>query len=167
MKLRMGFSLIIALAALIGCEDDKVDSEPCPPSSPAVTRPSLDSVDTLTVDNRTYILQSYLWRDFMPIAPPDGDPLRAIILLSRLDSLVVLEGVRLDHLWVVSSEGEWSTAFNEDGPGYVPPNHIGRIARCGPKWQPGISADVIVSMESETGDTYYLAGRGVRIARTD
>lgn len=77
----------------------------------------LDAPSQLTIDGRTYELQSYLWRDFQPFSPPDGKPLIALIRLVEVDSLAVPEAVTMEYLWVVNGAETWATEFtNENRP---------------------------------------------------
>ena len=88
-------------------------------------------------ENR-YVLETYLWRDFMPISPPDGKPLIAKITVVATESQTPPPTLDADRLWVIDGENAWETAFSDEtvpaepGPG----RRLTKVARNGPKWGP-------------------------------
>ena len=118
-------------------------------------------------ENR-YVLETYLWRDFMPISPPDGKPLIAKITVVATESQTPPPTLDADRLWVIDGEKVWETEFSgerippESGPG----GRLTKIARNGPKWGPGIEVDIVVRLVDETGNTRLLRASGQKIHRT-
>jgi hypothetical protein len=101
----------------------------------------------------------------MPIKPPDGDPMRAAIHLTEVDSLAAPDSLALMHLWVIDAPDYWSTGFD---PGELPaplPHTIGRLATCGPKLEPGILVDVVVRFRCGDGQ-HFLRARDVLVRAT-
>jgi hypothetical protein len=138
---------------------------PCPVETPGLSPPSSAS-DTLSLEGASYVLDPYLWRDFMPMSPPDGRPMNAVVRLTRCDSTAVADSLALDHLWVVASDATWSTGFLEDGQMGLPPYQIGRVASCGPKWDPGSIVDVIARVRLGSSGVSYVGRRQVPIDET-
>jgi hypothetical protein len=150
---------------LVGCLDSGDDAN-CRNLS-LIPPPSLEQVpETLVVDDLRLVLECFLWRDFMPISPPDGRPLMATIRLVELDSLPLPENLDLEHLWVLNGEQFWSTAFEDEPRPPLPPFEIERVARCGPKWGPG-EVDVAVSVRHGSLEALYVKALGLPILRTE
>ena len=163
---RMILAGTAALVVLFACEDPSGNEEPCPRETPGLGLPADAAFpDTLESCSGRYILECFLWRDFMPISPPNGNPLRAIATLTEIDATPIPESVALDHLWVFNSLAFWSTDFSEDAMPPVPPYQLARIARCGPKWEPGILVDVVVSVRCGA-DWQYVKAKDIVIRRT-
>ncbi len=140
-------SLILAL----GCQPGAF--EPLP------TLDELRSAPTaLVIAGRQVPIELFLWRDFMPISPPDGKPLAAVI---RLPSDV--ESLEVTKSWVLQESLIWVAA-----PSFVAAS-TGRewVARGGPKWGPGVDVEVIVRVRDASGGAYLVRTPNVPINRTD
>ena len=101
----------------------------------------------------------------MPISPPDGKPLIAIIWIVASDSLAVPAQLEADRIYVVFGEDVWESelaATGSSGEEYK----LERIARNGPKWGPDVFVDVIVRILVD-GDIHYLRASDQMISRTD
>lgn len=133
---------ISALVVLPACDDDV--SAPVSPVPYDVTLAQLASApETLDLPEQDYHLETELWRDFMPISPPDGKPLIAVVRL--VSDAPIPDNVKLVYLWVVSDGRVWATKFAEEP--VVSGNTIQGVARGGPKWGPDISVDVVVAVK--------------------
>ena len=131
--------LAVVLPFALACNEDV--------SAPAseVPTPTLEELanapETLDLGQHQYQLATYLWRDFMPISPPDGKPMIGRVHLVRTDEGPATGDVELVYLWVVNRDRVWATTFEEgSGPD--------RVARGGPKWEPGIYVNVVVAVKS-------------------
>ncbi|MEW6411346.1 MAG: hypothetical protein AB1483_02605 [Candidatus Zixiibacteriota bacterium] len=166
MSFRFAIFAIVAVALigthLCGCDSDSPRA--------AVNYNELDLLLSaplkLQIDECRLGMDAYLWRDFMPISPPDGQPLAASINISTLDSGILAPSIIPLRLWVVKSDSEvWQTD--------IPTEQIRRYetflefpATDGPKWEPGISVEVIVELRKDD-QSYYLRASDVLIHRTD
>jgi hypothetical protein len=109
------------------------------PADPAVLRMS---PETLLIENNTLILDTYVWRDFMPISPPDGQPMICSGFLKDVDSLPLVGGIIPTKQHVIFEDQVWSALpseinkFNDFSIEYV--------TRNGPKWGPDIYVDVVI-----------------------
>jgi hypothetical protein len=129
----------------------------------------LAAPEQIEIDGREYILETYLWRDFMPVSPPDGKELIALIWVTAIDSLTFPSSIDANRLWVVNDELVWETEFSEEERPEDPnrEHQLEKIARDGPKWGPGIQVEVIVRVTDEKDSTYLLRAADQWIYRTD
>ncbi len=125
-------------------------------------KPSIDELlsapEQIEIEQRHYILETALGRDFMPgpNSPPDGGPLTASIRITATDQQIFPSSITLNKLWVIKSSAEvWETAFTNET--MTPPYdyQLERIARGGPKWDTNSHVDVVVELLHE-GNAYLL-----------
>jgi hypothetical protein len=125
-------------------------------------KPSVDELlsapEQIEIEERHYVLETSLGRDFMPgpNSPPDGGPLTASIRITATDQLEFPSSITLNKLWVIkSSEEVWETGFTNET--MTPPYdyQLERITRCGPKWDTNSHVDVVVELLHE-GNIYLL-----------
>ena len=113
----------------------------------------------IEIDNRTFVLETFIWRDFEPICPPDGNPNIAVIRVVATDSLPFPYSVDFDYLWVIKDEDNvWITDFEEDETKIVD-YKLEKIARDGPKWDVEpypVLVDAVVRIKVGTVDKYLL-----------
>jgi hypothetical protein len=127
----------------------------------------LSAPEESKIQGRTYVLETYMWRDFMPVSPPDGKPLIAIIRVCTKDSNELPADLDIDRLWIIKGEDVWETEFS--GQATRPnPYMLERVAREGPKWGPNVKVDVVVGLVHDAEDmTYLLKASDQPIFRTD
>ncbi len=103
--------------------------------------------------NITYILWTYLNRDFMPISPPGGKPLAAIIRVQASNTEQFPLTTKVERLWIFNGTKINSTLatdeFSIDGSIYE------MVFRDGPKWEVGLKIDVVVKLNTSF-NIYYL-----------
>jgi hypothetical protein len=119
---------------------------------------------SVTADGKTLVLEPFLWRDFMPVSPPDGKPLVAILRLRASDGSAPPSDVHIDAAWVVNGREVWTTGVGEER---VTSTSYEVVARNGPKWGPGVAVDVIVRVRDSHGTTSLLRAANQLIGRTD
>jgi hypothetical protein len=121
-------SISCTLFLLYGCGG----SSPTAPSSTELAA----APTTVTVDGKSLSLETLLWRDFMPISPPDGKPLTGVLKIRTLDSSVVPATAHVDMFWVLNGTEVWNAVSREERPrGETTPAYE-VIARDGPRWGP-------------------------------
>ncbi|MCT7952326.1 hypothetical protein NG798_21250 [Ancylothrix sp. C2] len=127
----------------------------------------LSAPTTLKIDNRQYNLETYLWRDFMPMTPPDGTPLIASLRLSAADGKIVPNSLNANRIWLIEN-GQilWETNLADENR-QPPSNQIKRIARNGPNLQPGTAVDIVVQVTDNKNQTYFIKASKQIIQRTD
>jgi hypothetical protein len=118
----------------------------------------LSAPEEVEIYGRRFILETTLNRDFMPGCPPNGYPLIAIILVTAIDSLEFPSTIDADRLWIIKGEDVWETEFSNET---IPPephhrHQLEKVARNGPKWDPGIQVDVVVRIIDCKDNKYFL-----------
>ena len=127
----------------------------------------LSAPEQIEIDGRNYILETHLWRDFMPVSPPDGKPLIASIRITATDSLQFPPSIDARLLWVIKDQQEvWETKFSEEARSPCSRYQLEKVARNGPKWGPGIKVDVVVKIVDGENE-YLLRVSNQWISRTD
>lgn len=145
---RLFLSLIAAVLA--GCGGAS-------PGSPTPLPTDLASAPTrISIAGKTLTLDASLWRDFMPISPPDGKPLGVVLQVRTDDSSPVPAAIRGDMLWVLKGSDTWSAVPREERSRTETSPLYELVARDGPKWGPGISVDVVIRLLDGNGRTYLL-----------
>lgn len=127
----------------------------------------LAAPESVTLGGQTLALRTYMWRDFMPISPPDGKPLIAIFWVYSADSTALPHGLRVEAGWIVNGERVWDTFLEEPETGQQAPYEVERVARNGPKWGPHIGVDAVVRLREADGTKHLLRVSGQTIERTD
>lgn len=151
---------VLAALALASCADD--------PAGPGDTAAELRAAPlSVDIDGRSLSLEAHLWRDFMPIAPPQGRPLAAVLRV-HASAGTPPAGLEAIAVWVVFGDQLWATETLEirppDGSGQP---YLEVVARDGPTWGPGVTVDVIVRLRDSARRTYLLRAANQPIGRTD
>jgi hypothetical protein len=140
---------------------------PCAVAAEANVTDLLAAPLQLSIGERTLVLETYLWRDFMPISPPDGKPLIASLKLKTTNKTALPEGTEVETVWVVNGKKQWSPAKKEVRAGNDRSSMMTIVVRNGPKWGPGIKVDVVVRVKDAKGHSYLLRAAKQNINRTD
>jgi len=167
MKLIFRFTIIIliAISFLAGCEKDEVPNVKV--DKDLILELDSKVVSVVTIDSHDYFLDSYLWRDFMPISPPNGKPLISINWLIRADSSSIPDNIELKLQYVIYGDSVWIADY-ENETHQTPEYKQEKVSRNGPKWGPNVYVDVIAKItETKTNRDYYLKRDKVFIIRTD
>lgn len=123
--------------------------------------------ERVQIDGREYTLAASAWRDFQPVAPPDGQPLIVVVKVSPSDMMPLPSDLAIDRVWVLNGEKEWSAVPEElDDRAPSPAARLETAVRDGPKWGPGIEVDVAVRLR-QSRQSWLLRVAGVEIKRTD
>ncbi len=115
--------------------------------------------------NITYSLETYMWRDFMPISPPDGKPLIVVIKIHASGVLEFPSTISLERLWLIYGTEIISALPTNEYKLYGSTYEM--IFREGPKWGPGIFINVVVKLKGINFRIYYLKAIDQPIHRTD
>ena len=163
--LRLAINALLGTCFLAGCEKDdlpnvKVDKD---------LIQELDSkvMKVATINSHDYFIDAYLWRDFMPMSPPNGNPLVSINWLISADSSAIPDNIKLEQQYVIYGDSIWIA--NYDNVTHQTPEYkIEKVSIDGPKWGPFVHVDVIAKIsDSNTKLDYYLKLKGAHILRTD
>jgi hypothetical protein len=111
-------------------------------------------------------LETYLWRDFMPIAPPDGQPLIAVLRIRTTDGSPFPAGIKAEQVSILKGADVWTAPVKQEHPS-TEPGVLEVVARNGPKWGPGINVDVVVQLRDSNSQIHRLRAADQPIQRTD
>lgn len=161
--------LIAAATVVFGCGDpaaiDRIRTEEA-----LIAQLRADAVETLTIGTNTFVLEAYLWRDFMPVQETaDGSPMMAVNWLVDVNSAKIPANITLERQYVIYDGEVWESEYTEQkAPSDLPGYKLERVSGGGPKWGPGIYVEVIAKVcDSKTGKSHYIRLENVFVARTD
>jgi len=138
-----------------------------PPALVPITSDLRKAPQQTTLGGVTLQLETYLWRDFQPITPPDGEPLIAVLRVHSIDGASIPAALQADSAWIINGDLAWATAVREERSRGADPSFFEVVGRDGPKWGPGIEVDVVVRLRDGAGRQVLLQARGQLINRTD
>jgi len=126
------------------------------------------AVETLVIGSNSFVLDAFLWRDFMPISPPNGTPMISINWLICTKSNKIPDNIDLVKQFVFFNDSVWVSDYEKETRPDQPEYKIEKISRNGPKWGPNINVDVISQIhDSKTNKDYYIMRKKVFVIRTD
>ena len=126
---------------------------------PAAASPT-SAPERVEIGGREYALTANAWRDFQPVAPPNGQPLIVVVKVSPSDMMPLPNDIAIDHIWVLNGKEQWSAKPEPGATG------LETAVRNGPKWGPGIKVDVVARLK-QGKQTWLVRAPGVDIKRTD
>jgi hypothetical protein len=146
-------------------------STACPgPTVPSIPLETLLSApEQVTVGSRTFTLETYVWRDFMPGENSGGSDLMAVVLITADDLQPFPADLYSDRLWIIHGSEVWETGFSgESGP--PDQTHLHQLrqrADGGPKWETGGQVEVVVRLAGPHARGLLLRAPAQTISRTD
>ncbi len=161
MKLITGaFAALICLSGL-GCP------APTVPSVPLDTL--LAAPESIDLGGRTLVLETYLWRDFMPPMNAGGSDLMAVVFITAADLQPFPEDIDADKLWLINGGEVWETKFGgENRPrDEAHPHQLEKYVSGGPSWPTGIEVEAVVRITTRSGRVSLLRASGQTIHRTE
>ena len=161
----LGLLLALTLLLNAGCSEDE---QPNWSIDKAKINELLNlSTEQISIEGTTLELHAYLWRDFMPISPPDGKDLISINWLVDVDSVAIPSNILLSEQYVINGDSLWTTSYTNELR-ETQPYLVERISRDGPKWGPNIEVTVIAKVvNASTKLEYFLIRENQQILRTD
>jgi len=147
----------LAIALYLNCQRTLLAPLPDLPESFLQSAP-----DTLVVGEQSFVLRTYLWRDFMPMLPPGGPPLLGVIKIETIDSSAIVVDINSDACYIVANHQVQHFRFDADPPPDHPdrqPFRLLKIFRNGPKLTPRIYVDVIVRISISHKQKYLRASQ--------
>ena len=121
--------------------------------------------DLVTMEGATVRAEAYLWRDFAPSSPPDGQPLVATLRIQTTDGSLIPPTLTADSAWLYNGGAVWATTVVQEQPRNA--TYFEVVARNGPKWGPGIEVDVVVRLRDSAGRSLLLQAPRQFIFRSD
>lgn len=114
-----------------------------------------------------FAVDAELWRDFMPVSPPDGGPLVAYVEATAVGESAFPGEVTAVYLWVIKDAEVWGVKMGYDPTIPRPAGTRVYVAREGPKWGPGIAVEVVVGFRTTSGGVHLVRLSSVPIQRSD
>jgi hypothetical protein len=111
-------------------------------------------------------LYAHLWRDFMPISPPEGTPMIATFDVRALTSASLPPDLSVEAAFVVFGDQVWASWPEAEGSCDVQ-RCVRGTSRDGPRWGPDVEVDVVVQVASGSDPGVLLREPGVMITRTE
>lgn len=118
------------------------------------TEELLDSPESIIYQGYNLTLETYLWRDFMPLAEPGGSSLMASIKIVAQNSSEFPSSIEATKMWVFNNDTIWETRLINQFDNPIEENKLIKIAYGGPKWETGIYVDVVVKLSTSEGKLY-------------
>ena len=167
-------AILTAIAAILtlsaGCGGTETPPfKPILPPVPNYTLDELRAAPELEVKfgGIVFAVDAELWRDFMPVSPPDGGPLVAFVEATAVGETAFPGEVAAVYLWVLKDVEVWGVKMEYDPTIPRPAGTRMYVARDGPKWGPGISVEVVVGFRTTGGDVHLVRIPSVPIQRSD
>ena len=159
--LKLIFALSLVSFVFSSCKEESI-------LTPAeISKEVLEAApETIRIENKDLTLSTYLQRDFMPVSPPGGQPLNAVVFIQASDSSEIPVALEADAIYIINQDEVWKSFFDDNIPPENSVTQLVRIARDGPKWEPGIYVDVIVSL-TYGKDKMLIRAADQLINRTD
>jgi hypothetical protein len=160
--------IFMTLILLISCEKEDINESNIRIDKELISELNSKSYDTLIIESNKFVLDAYLWRDFMPISPSDGKPMISINWLIDIDSIEISDNIDLIEQYVIYNDSIWIAEYENESSSTQPDYKIEKISREGPKWGPKIYIDVISKVhDSNTNRDYYIRIKNIYVERTD
>ncbi len=160
--------LIIAALAIGLNSCEKEESEGRVKNDPEFAQELMSSPETVTIGNNNLVLETYIWRDFMPVrggndGDGNGSGMFCVSKLTEVDGAPILSTIELIKHYVIKGDEIWTADYVEVRKDR---DHILEgVVKEGPKWGPDIEVDVVIEFEN-SGTTYRILAASQRIGRT-
>ena len=159
------FIALISFMLLSSCEKDGLNN--IREDKELIRDLNNEATTSLSIDSRSYFLDAFLWRDFMPVTPPNGSPLIAINWLINGDSITIPDNIVMIKQYVIYNDSVWIADYEDNKSPSSPPYRLEKMSTNGPKWGPGVRVDVISKiLDTKTNHDYYLKFSQVLIGAT-
>ena len=175
--MKKSFYLVILLLSILitSCEIEGAyneegiyDREGVYENTQLIEKLNSEAVETLIIGGNSFVLEAYLWRDFMPVSSSDGNLLISINWLTDINSVKIPDNIRMLQQYVIYGGSIWIANYeNEASPNQLV-YRIEKVSRNGPQWGPKVYVDVISKVrDSKTDKIHYIKCKNAYIERTD
>ena len=115
----------------------------------------------LVVNGRIVSVEAELWRDFMPISPPEGSPLAAVVYLSAPAGEPPAAGEL--YIWAIRGNEIWRSVMTFSYVDGTRSNARVYQSGGGPRWEPGTTVDVVIGLRTSWSEVALVRIPGVPI----
>lgn len=161
MKNYLVFLVLIAMG-LYSCEKEETKGAEIK-NDPALAAELKASPETIVIGNNSLLLETYLWRDFMPDGNTRGSALFSVNKLTGDVGAAIPESISLKKQYVIKGDEIWISDYSEVR--NSPANVLEGVVRDGPEWGPDINVDVVCEFE-RGGQTFRIMAKSQKIHAT-
>jgi len=148
--------------------DDSNGNQITNPINPNDENESAPFVEIITIAGINFTFDNFLWRDFMPICPPGGTDLMAVIHLKAINETnFPIENYTSERMWVFYNDETWTANLQLLEIGDPTQNSITLRADGGPKWGPHVYVNITLEIIYQGCYQYYISAFNQEIWRTD
>ncbi|NOX37187.1 MAG: hypothetical protein GXO78_06575 [Calditrichaeota bacterium] len=122
--------------------------------------------ETITIDTVRIKMSTYIWRDFQPITPPQGKPLRVKITLESDTPVSISKILQVIRVRLVTPDESWEVVLDKKTDLREQPGKLTFTLRNGPFWKPGEKVDVFVEVRGKDGNIRVLKAEQQTIQAT-
>lgn len=152
-------TLFFTLLLLVACATKKQDKE-----TVIVEKPLQETATQLKLGENLLVLQTYLWRDFMPsVGTKSKSPLLSKIKLIDRHEKPIPPNLHLKKQYLIQGDKVWEFALKSIR-AQTPYERVA-VLRDGPQLKPGTEVDVVCELEYE-GKRYRIAAKSQEIRET-
>lgn len=151
--------IVIVPFLILSCGQEKMDNE-------LISQLKREAVEILTINSNSFLLDAYLWRDFMPGNNQNG--MISINWLISTDSVKIPDNISMVKQYVIYKDEIWVADYENEAPApNLPKYKLERISRNGPKWETEIYVDIISQIyDSKARKDYFVRCKNVKIIST-
>lgn len=161
----------VLMFSVAGCTTNTSFEDESPQNGDLIQDQQLESQirsapSSLMVSGIEYTVESYAWRDFMPIVEP---PVRLNLnnTLIRTDGDSIQSTLEIIQHYIVHEGEIWRPTEVEVRLNQSSPNQLNIISREGPIWEVGSKVEVGLKIKNQdTGNIYWFSVPEVQIAET-
>lgn len=158
-------SIFFIFAALLLCAAgcDKTAPEDGIRTEAKLVKALQSTPQSIVVDNKTLLLNTELWRDFMPMVGKEERSLRAAVSISAQDGQTLPNDLTFNRMVVLKGDSVWvQTIANSERSDTI---RLKANTTGGPEWAPESEVDVVVEFTHEE-KAYKLRQNAVQIRAT-
>lgn len=117
--------------------------------------------ENIVIENISYFLEGYIWRDFMPGGLDHS--LRIASSMTANDSFPLT--IDFDLLWVRKDSEIFNVTFSSGDRGEYY-NKFTKTTYGGPEWEEGSKIDLAIRIINDNNNTYYLKAENLTLIYT-
>ncbi len=156
---------LFVLFTLPGCDNDNDRNVEVTVDAQLAYELLDNALDTITVAERDYILEAFIWRDFMP-GDNNDHSLTSVNHLVALDSLEMPSYLDLTKQYVILNDSIWIADYT-DQRDELYEYKLSRVSREGPEWGINKSVSVVAEITNTSADTTcYIKIENITIIAT-
>jgi hypothetical protein len=116
-----------------------------------------ESKDTIEIESSKYILETELYRDFMPGALfPSKRPLSALVILLNLDSITIPSTLNITKLYIIKDQLIWTSIPKDSNRNQIPDFRLYKVSTDGPEWETEKPVDVVIEITNNLNNDKFL-----------